>query len=60
MTIVCPDGTTYTFGDDANTTHVVNDGDSTATNEGRRISIKVFDWSFFVRVAMEYDLGLAR
>ncbi|CAN0061297.1 unnamed protein product, partial [Hapterophycus canaliculatus] len=24
------------------------------------VSIRVFDWWFFVRVAMEYDLGLAR
>lgn len=38
----------------------VEDGDGTAAHGGRKISLKVFDWWFFVRVAMEYDLGLAR
>lgn len=58
MTITCPDGRVLGFGD-ADTVGV-EDGDGTSSGAGRRVSIRVFDWWFFVRVAMEYDLGLAR
>lgn len=58
MTIACPDGRELQFGDpDVPET---GDGDGTSSGVGRKIAIRVFDWWFFVRVAMEYDLGLAR
>eukprot|EP00752_Nemacystus_decipiens_P004454 g4067.t1 len=58
MTIACPDGSEMRFGDP----HVVvpEEGDGTSSGSGRKVAIRVFDWWFFVRVAMEYDLGLAR
>ena len=58
MSITCPDGRELQFGNV--TTKGVEDGDGTTSGEGTRVSIRVFDWWFFVRVAMEYDLGLAR
>lgn len=58
MSIICPDGEVLHFGDID--TADVQDGDGTSSTTGRRVSIRVFDWWFFVRVAMEYDLGLAR
>lgn len=58
MSITCPDGKELVFGHPD--TVGVREGDGTSSGQGRRVSIRVFDWWFFVRVAMEYDLGLAR
>ncbi|CAM9760750.1 unnamed protein product, partial [Ectocarpus sp. 12 AP-2014] len=63
MTISCPDGRELQFGDPgvADAGAGGGGGDGTSSGEGgRRVAIRVFDWWFFVRVAMEYDLGLAR
>lgn len=63
MTISCPDGRELRFGDPgaAVVAAEAGGGDGTSSCEGgRRVAIRVFDWWFFVRVAMEYDLGLAR
>ncbi|CAN0020776.1 unnamed protein product [Ectocarpus sp. 4 AP-2014] len=63
MTISCPDGRELRFGDPsvADAGAGGEGGDGTSSGEGgRRVAIRVFDWWFFVRVAMEYDLGLAR
>lgn len=59
MSITCPDGRELQFGD-AKTGDRGRGRDGTSCGKGRRIAIQVFDWWFFVRVAMEYDLGLAR
>ncbi|CAN0082345.1 unnamed protein product [Pylaiella littoralis] len=59
ITIACPDGRELQFGD--SDVPETRDGDGTSSSgAGRKITIRVFDWWFFVRVAMEYDLGLAR
>ncbi|CAN0083806.1 unnamed protein product, partial [Ectocarpus fasciculatus] len=65
MTISCPDGRELRFGDPGGGGGVgaaaeAGGGDGTSAGGGRRVGIRVFDWWFFVRVAMEYDLGLAR
>ena len=61
MTIACPDGREMRFGDPgAVPEEGAPGGDGTSSGAGRKIAIRVFDWWFFVRVAMEYDLGLAR
>ena len=58
MTIACPDGREMRFGDPG--VIAPEEGDGTSSGAGRKVAIRVFDWWFFVRVAMEYDLGLAR
>ncbi|CAM9124184.1 unnamed protein product, partial [Phaeothamnion confervicola] len=35
-------------------------GDALCTDPDQIVAIRVYDWNFFVRVALEYDLGLAR
>ncbi len=61
MTIVCPDGRELRFGEPGSVPAIAAVGDGTSSGAaGRRVGIRVFDWWFFVRVAMEYDLGLAR
>ncbi|CAM9148653.1 unnamed protein product [Chrysoparadoxa australica] len=45
--IITPDGSRADFGDPS-------------CPEASKIGIRVYDWWFFVRVALEYDLGLAR
>lgn len=58
LRVTYPDGRVCVFGD--TDSPGVEDDDGTAKHGGRTISLKVYDWWFFVRVALEYDLGLAR
>ena len=59
MAITCPDGRVLHFGDASTEEAKTGDGTSCSSG-GRRVAMRVFDWWFFVRVALEYDLGLAR
>eukprot|EP00611_Tribonema_gayanum_P027197 TRINITY_DN6646_c0_g1_i1.p1 TRINITY_DN6646_c0_g1~~TRINITY_DN6646_c0_g1_i1.p1 ORF type:complete len:495 (-),score=191.00 TRINITY_DN6646_c0_g1_i1:1535-2965(-) len=47
LVITCPDGQQLVFGE-------------VLPRKSKVIHLRVFDWWFFVRVALEYDLGLAR